>query len=303
MGDDYMMAARDPFGFRPLVLGKLGNGYVLSSETCALDLIGATYIQEVNPGELIYIDKNGLQSAKIPNRVTPKMCIFEHVYFSRTDSVVFGESVHDVRKKFGALLAKEHPIDADLVMAIPDSGYSAAIGYAHAAGIPFEMGMTRNHYVGRTFIQPEQKIRDFNVRIKLNPIRAVLKDKRLIVIDDSIVRGTTAKRRVAALRKAGAKEVHVRISSPPVSHPCHFGIDTPSRNKLIAGKRSIQEICQYIGADSLGYLSEEGMLSVMKSYKPTHYCTGCFTGRYPTKIKNKGKYTVESEKKITFLAP
>ncbi|MDC0036617.1 amidophosphoribosyltransferase [bacterium] len=299
MGDDFLMAARDPHGFRPLIIGKLGTGYVISSETCALDLIGAEYIQEVNPGEIVFIDKHGLQSAKIPNKIkAPKFCIFEHIYFARPDSVVFGENVHQVRKELGAQLAREYHVDADLVMAIPDSGYSAALGYAHESGLPFEMGMTRNHYIGRTFIQPEQKIRDLNVKIKLNPIRSVLKGKRVVVIDDSIVRGTTAKRRVAAIRKAGAKEVHMRISAPPVTDPCHFGIDTPTKNKLIASKKSVQDICDYIGADSLGYLSHEGLLNVITAHQKTHYCTACFTGKYPIKIKNKGKHTVESHKKI-----
>lgn len=297
LGEGFMAAVRDVNGFRPLVLGKLGSGYIVSSETCALDLIGAKYIREVAPGEIIIIDhKNGLNSYQIPKPVKPSFCVFEHIYFARPDSKVYGESVHLVRKNFGKVLAKEYPIDADLVMSIPDSGNSAALGYAEASGIPYELGMTRNHYVGRTFIQPEQKIRDFGVKVKLNPIKEVLDGKRVLVIDDSLVRGTTSKQRVSAIRKAGAKEIHLLISSPPITNPCHFGIDTPQRDKLIAAQKTIEEIRVHIGADSLGFLSIEGMLSAITAYKGNSFCTGCFTGKYPVVVRNKGKHSFEGKK-------
>ena len=230
------------------------------------------------------------------------LCVFEHVYFSRPDSVVFGENVHMVRKAFGRQLAKEHPVKADLVMAIPDSGVSAALGYAEESGIPYEIGMTRNHYVGRTFIQPSQKIRDFGVKIKLNPIKDVLKGKRVIVIDDSLVRGTTSKRRVQAIREAGAKEIHLRISSPPIKFPCHFGIDTPKKNKLIASQKKLNDIMEYVGADSLGYLSEDGMLKVVKKMQPASFCTACFSGKYPFTVQDKGKNKFELGGKIKLFA-
>ncbi len=296
LGDSFLVAARDTFGFRPLVIGKLDTGYIVTSETCALDLIGATYVREVEPGEIVLIDKNGLTSARIPGPAKHALCVFEYVYFSRPDSIVFGESVHLVRKEFGKVLAKEYAIDADLVMSIPDSGNSAALGYSEESGIPFEIGMTRNHYVGRTFIQPEQKIRDFGVKIKLNPIASVLKGKRVVVVDDSLVRGTTSKQRVSAIRQAGAKEVHLRISSPPICFPCHFGIDTPKREKLIAAQKEIEEIRRYVGADSLGYLSLEGMLAAIKTHQPKEFCVGCFNGKYPLKVQNKGKFSVNSRK-------
>jgi len=293
LGEDYLLAARDPYGFRPLVLGKLDQGFIVASETCALDLIGATYVREINPGEVIYIDKNGLQSHKLSKKPTPAFCVFEHVYFSRPDSIVFGDSVHLVRKAFGRMLAKEYPVDADFVMAIPDSGMSAALGYAECASIPYEIGMTRNHYIGRTFIQPSQKIRDFGVRVKLNPIRSVLEGKRVVVVDDSLVRGTTSRQRVAAIRKAGAKEVHLRISCPPHVSPCFYGIDFPSREELIAYNKSIEKIKEYLEVDSLGYLTEEGLLSAV-SFPKDNYCTACFTGKYPTKIMDEmDKYKLE----------
>jgi amidophosphoribosyltransferase len=298
MGDDFLMGVRDPYGFRPLALAKLGSGYILSSETCGFDLIGAKYIRDIEPGEIVYIDKEGVQSHRIPKTVVPKQCIFEHIYFARPDSYVFGESVHEVRKALGRRLAQENPIEADIVIAVPDSGNSAALGFSEESGIPFEIGITRNHYIGRTFIQPEQKIRDLNVKIKLNPIRASLEGKRVVVIDDSLVRGTTSKQRVAAIRKAGAKEVHLLISSPPIKAPCHFGIDTPDKSKLIAANKTLEEVRQYVTADSLAYISEKGLLETMKAFPSTHYCTACFNGNYPLKVKNKGKLTVESQKRI-----
>lgn len=296
LGENFIIAARDPLGFRPLVLGKRSDGYVISSESCALDLIEAKYVREIEPGEIVYIDKEGVQSHKIPLPVKKAHCIFEHVYFARPDSVVFGDNVHEVRKEYGRQLAREYPVDADLVMSIPDSGNSAALGYAEESGIPFDFGMTRNHYVGRTFIQPEQKIRDFAVKVKLNPIKSVIEGKRVIVVDDSLVRGTTSKRRVSAIRDAGAKKVHLRISAPPIRFPCHFGIDTPKSAKLIAAQKTVKEIMEYVGADSLGYLTKEGMLAVMKAHQPKDYCTGCFDGNYPIKVKNKGKNKFEGRK-------
>lgn len=296
LGETYLIAVRDPNGFRPLVLGKRNESYVVASETCALDLIGAKYIREIEPGEIVYIEgKKEPVSYRIPRKIKPSFCIFEHIYFARPDSIVFGDLVHRVRKEFGAMLAKEYPVDADMVMAIPDSGNSAALGYAQASGIPYEIGMTRNHYVGRTFIEPSQKIRDIGVKIKLNPIAEVLKGKRVVVIDDSLVRGTTSKQRVNAIRKAGAKEVHLRISSPPIMYPCFFGIDTPKREKLIASQMTIDEIRSFIDADSLGYLSLDGMLSVMKTYSKDCFCRSCFTGKYPLKVLKNGKYSMEGK--------
>jgi len=296
MGEDYLIAARDPNGFRPLVLGKLNNGYIVSSETCALDLIGADYIREIEPGEILYITESGVSSFRIPLPSKPSMCIFEHIYFARPDSIVYGDTVHDVRKLYGKCLAEEYPVDADIVMSIPDSGNSAALGYSEASGIPYEIGMTRNHYVGRTFIQPSQKIRDFGVKVKLNPIKSVLEGKRVVVVDDSLVRGTTSKRRVSAIREAGAKEVHLRISSPPIRFSCHFGIDTPRKEKLIASQKTVEEIMNYVGADSLGYLSQKGMLDVMTSHQPKDFCTGCFDGDYPIRVRNKGKNKFEGRR-------
>ncbi len=296
LNEKYLVAARDTFGFRPLVLGKLGDGYVVASETCAFDLIGATYIREIEPGEIVIIDRSGVVSDRIPKQTRKAMCVFEHVYFARPDSIVFGDTVHSVRKSFGRALAMEYPVDADLVMAIPDSGNSAALGYAEESGIPFEIGMTRNHYVGRTFIQPTQKIRDFAVKVKLNPIREVLAGKRVVVVDDSLVRGTTSKQRVAAIRQAGAKEVHLRISSPPITHPCHFGIDTTKREKLIASQKTIDEILKYVGADSLGYLSRDRMLAAVATHHPESFCTACFDGQYPLKVRDKGKFSLGTRK-------
>lgn len=296
LGETFLVAARDPNGFRPLVLGKRGDAYVVASETCALDLIGAKYIREVAPGEIIFITENKEPVTYfIPKKAKPSFCIFEHIYFSRPDSIVFGDLVHKVRKEFGARLAKEYPVEADMVMSIPDSGNSAALGYAEASGIPYEIGMMRNHYIGRTFIQPSQKIRDIEVRIKLNPIADVLKGKRVVVVDDSIVRGTTAKQRVNAIRKAGAKEVHLRISSPPICYPCFFGIDTPKREKLIASHTSTEEIRRFVEADSLGYLSLDGMLGCIKTYAKDAFCCACFNGKYPVKVFKRGKYSMESK--------
>lgn len=278
-----MVAARDPHGFRPLCLGKLGDSWVVASESCALDLIEAEFVREIEPGEIVVIDKNGLTSLSPLKKVEPAPCIFEFVYFARPDSYIFGQNVYEVRKEFGRQLAREHHVEADIVIPVPDSGVPAALGYAQEAGLPFELGLIRNHYVGRTFIEPQQSIRHFGVKIKLNPVRDILKDKRVVVIDDSIVRGTTSRKIVKMVRNAGAKEVHVRISSPPTSYPCYYGIDTPTRKELISSSHTIEEIRKYITADSLGYLSEEGLLQSVGTGS-TPYCKACFSGSYPIKF-------------------
>ncbi|BCG47433.1 Amidophosphoribosyltransferase [Citrifermentans bremense] len=278
-----MVAVRDPNGFRPLCLGRQGGSYVVASESCALDLIDAEFIREIAPGEMIVIDKNGMNSFFPFKKVDPTPCIFEFVYFARPDSHIFGRNVYQVRKEQGRQLAREHKVDADIVIPIPDSGVPAALGYAEESGIPFELGLIRNHYVGRTFIEPQQAIRHFGVKIKLNPVREVLKDKRVVVIDDSIVRGTTSRKIVKMIRNAGAREVHVRISSPPTSYPCYYGIDTPNRKELISSSHSLDEIRRYITADSLGYLSEEGLMSSVGA-ENAGFCTACFTGGYPVKF-------------------
>jgi amidophosphoribosyltransferase len=278
-----MVAVRDPNGFRPLCLGRQGGSYVVASESCALDLIDAEFIREIAPGEMIVIDKNGMNSFFPFKKVEPTPCIFEFVYFARPDSHIFGRNVYQVRKEQGRQLAREHKVDADIVIPIPDSGVPAALGYAEESGIPFELGLIRNHYVGRTFIEPQQAIRHFGVKIKLNPVREVLKDKRVVVIDDSIVRGTTSRKIVKMIRNAGAREVHVRISSPPTSYPCYYGIDTPNRKELISSSHSLDEIRRYITADSLGYLSEEGLMSSVGA-ENAGFCTACFTGGYPVKF-------------------
>jgi amidophosphoribosyltransferase len=284
MGQRDMFAVRDPYGFRPMCLGQFENGgYVVASETCALDLIEATYLREVLPGELLRFSPDGVQSyfpfAPAPSR----NCIFELVYFARTDSDVFGHNVYLMRKAFGARLAREAPVQADVVIPVPDGGIPAALGYAEASGIPFDTGLTRNHYVGRTFIEPQQSIRNFGVKIKLNANRSCLEGKRVVVVDDSIVRGTTSKKLVQTIRHAGAKEVHFRISSPPTTHPCLYGIDTPTSDELIASSHSIDEIRDYLQADSLAYLSHEGMMRMARA-DTQGYCSACFTGDYPISI-------------------
>jgi amidophosphoribosyltransferase len=282
-----IFAARDPHGFRPLVLGKLESSYAVSSETCAFDLIGAETVREIGAGEILAIEREGVRVVRETRAEREARCIFEHVYFARPDSVVFGNSVAEVRQRFGAQLAREHPIEADVVVPVPDSGVYAALGYALESGIPFQYGLVRNHYVGRTFIEPKQTIRSFGVKVKLNPVRELVKDKRIVLIDDSIVRGTTSKKIVRMLKDAGAREVHMRISSPPTSWPCYYGIDTPERRDLIASSSSCDDIRAFIEADSLGYLSEEGMLdSVRKDDDPRQlYCTACFTGKYPVGVQ------------------
>ncbi|SNB45589.1 amidophosphoribosyltransferase [Geobacter sp. DSM 9736] len=282
-----MVAARDPYGFRPLCLGKLGGSYVVASETCALDLIEAEYIRDVEPGEVIVIDEKGVTSYFPLRKVQPSPCIFEFVYFARPDSYVFGKNVYMVRKELGRQLAREHKIDADIVIPVPDSGVPAALGYAEESGLRFELGLIRNHYVGRTFIEPQQSIRHFGVKIKLNPVHEALNGKRVVVIDDSIVRGTTSRKIVKMVRNAGASEVHVRISSPPTSYPCYYGIDTPNRKELISSSHTVDEIRRYITADSLGYLSEEGLLNAVGA-PCDNYCRACFSGGYPVTFPKLG---------------
>ncbi len=295
---DEMVGVRDRNGFRPLSIGKLNDSYVLSSETCAFDQIGAEFIRDVKPGEVVYINKDGLKSEIFcsPRRIRPAYCIFELIYFARPDSNVFGENTHLFRKQLGRRLAKEFPVDADIVIAVPEGGNSAAMGYAEKSGIPLERGFIRNHYVGRTFIQPEQGSRHKKVELKLNAISEVIKDKRVVVVDDSIVRGTTSKSRLKLLRKAGAKEVHLRISCPPHRFPCNYGIDFQSKDELIAANHTLEEIRVFLNADSLGYLSSEGMLGCTTSPR-NHYCTACYSGNYPVTITNTRKKTVKKELK------
>lgn len=281
MTKDTMMAARDAYGFRPLSIGKLGSGYVFASETCALEQVGAEFVRDVNPGELVTVDAKGIRSSTFCEPVTSSLgqCIFEHVYFARPDSMVFGQSVHDARLRMGHQLAKEHPAQADIVVPVPDSGAVAALGYSQASGIPLDYGFIRNHYVGRTFIMPSQGQRSTSVDMKLAVVPGVVRGKRIVVVDDSLVRGTTSRRRIEHLREAGAAEIHVRISCPPTRHPCFFGIDFPEASQLIASGRTVEEIRAFIGADSLGYLSIDGLKSAVDH--PSDFCTGCFTGHYP----------------------
>jgi amidophosphoribosyltransferase len=283
MNHTEIIAARDPRGFRPLCLGQLGDGYVIASETCALDLVEATYLRDVAPGEIIRISAAGLQSYFPFPPAPSSQCIFELIYFARPDSDVFGHNVHLIRKAFGRQLAREAPVEADVVIPVPDSGIPAALGYAEESGIPFDTGLIRNHYVGRTFIEPQQAIRHFGVKIKLNAIKSFLRDKRIVVVDDSIIRGTTSQKLVHMIRQAGAKEVHMRISSPPTTHPCLYGIDTPTCEELIASRHTLDEIRDYIQADSLAYLSHEGMMRVAHA-EARSYCNACFTGQYPVQM-------------------
>src|SRR4051812_12789507 len=277
---DRIIGARDPHGFRPLALGRLGDSYVVCSETCALDLIGATYVRDVEPGEVVVISAQGLKSIKPFAPAPASQCVFEHVYFARPDSYVFGESVNEVRTEFGRRLAREAGVDADVIVPIPDSGVCAAIGYSEASGIPMRMGLIRNHYVGRTFIQPQQSIRHFAVKVKLNPVRSILEGKRVVLVDDSIVRGTTSRKIVRMVRSAGAKEVHMRISCPPTISPCFYGVDTPRKSELIAATHTLDEIRKYLDADSVSYLSLDGLTGAVPEGR-TRYCTSCYTGVYP----------------------
>ncbi len=276
---DQLIGVRDPHGVRPLVFGKIKGGHVLCSETCALDLIEGEFLREVDPGEMIVIDGSGARSSHPFFPVAAKFCIFEHVYFARPDSILGGASVYQVRKNLGRQLARECPADADIVIPVPDSGVPAALGYSEVSGLPFAMGLIRNHYVGRTFIEPQQSIRHFGVKIKLNPVRDVVAGKRVVVVDDSIVRGTTGRKIIKMIRDAGAKEVHVRVSSPPTTHPCFYGIDTPMRRDLIAATHTREEINTYLTSDSLGYLSVEGLHACVPN-AGKGYCDACFTGDY-----------------------
>lgn len=278
---DKLIAVRDPNGFRPLCLGKLANdGYIVASETCALDLVEAQYLRDIEPGEILIIDKNGLTSLHLDKAPRLSHCIFEQVYFARPDSDIFGINVYQSRKRMGELLARECTVDADFIMPFPDSGNYAAIGYSQASGIPLEMGVIRNHYVGRTFIQPTQSMRDFSVRVKLNPIRSFLRDKRIIIMEDSIIRGTTARSRVRSLRAVGVKEVHMVISCPPTKFPCYYGIDFPTGGELIANKKSVEEIRDHLGLDTLYYLSLEGLVEAT-GRTGDRFCKACFDGIYP----------------------
>ena len=278
---DEMYAIRDPRGFRPLNLGRLDAAWTVASETCAFDLIDAEYVREIEPGEMLRISASGVESIHFAPEKPFQHCIFEHVYFSRPDSIVFGRHVNESRERLGRLLAREHPVAADTVIPVPDSGVPAAVGFAAESGIPFRMGLIRNHYVGRTFIEPVQAIRDFGVKLKLNPVRRMIEGQRVVLVDDSIVRGTTSRKIVRIVREAGATEVHVRISCPPTISPCYYGVDTPTRAELIAANHSIEEIRQYLEADSLGYLSLPSLREAVTDTEG-HFCTSCYTGNYPT---------------------
>jgi len=283
-----LIAIRDPRGFRPLALGRLGDAWVVASETCAFDLIDAQYVRDVEPGEMLLISKDGLRSSHPLPEQKSSMCLFEHVYFARPDSLIYGHSVNESRHKMGKRLAIEHPAEADLVVPVPDSGTVAAIGYSAQSKISFRFGLVRNHYVGRTFIEPRQSIRSFGVRIKLNPVRHLIEGKRVVLIDDSIVRGTTSKKIVRMVREAGAKEIHLRISCPPTISPCYYGIDTPNKADLIAAQMSVEEICKFIEADSLGYLSLEGMIEAI-GISPESSCVACWNEKYPTRITGEAE--------------
>jgi len=280
---DELIAVRDPRGFRPLNLGKLGDAWLVASETCAFDLLNAQYVREIEPGEMVRISRSGIESIHFAPEKPLQQCIFEHVYFARPDSIIFGRSVNESREALGRTLAKEHPANADIVVPVPDSGVPAAVGYALESGIPFRMGLIRNHYIGRTFIEPSQAIRNFGVKLKLNPIRSLIEGQRVVLVDDSIVRGTTSRKIVRMVRESGAKEVHMRISCPPTISPCYYGVDTPTREELIASSSTPEEICKFIGADSLGYISLAGMKQAVSDTKG-HYCTSCYTGIYPTDL-------------------
>ena len=287
--NDEMYAVRDPRGFRPLALGKLpatataGEAWMVASETCAFDLLNAQYVREVEPGEMVRISRCGIESIRFAPVKPQQHCVFEHVYFSRPDSIVFGRSVNESREALGRRLAQEHPVNADIVVPVPDSGVPAAVGFALESKIPFRMGLIRNHYIGRTFIEPSQAIRNFGVKLKLNPVRGLIQGKRVVLVDDSIVRGTTSRKIVRMVREAGAKEVHVRISCPPTISPCYYGVDTPTREELIASSNSPEEICKFLGADSLGYISLPGLRMAVDDHEGK-FCTSCYTGVYPTDL-------------------
>jgi amidophosphoribosyltransferase len=300
-----MYAVRDPRGFRPLALGKMttleGNeAWVVASETCAFDLINAEHVRDVEPGEMLRVSRSGIETIRFSAPKPHQFCVFEHVYFSRPDSTVFGRSVNESREMLGRLLAREHPVEADMIVPIPDSGVPAAIGYSLESGIPFRMGLIRNHYIGRTFIEPSQAIRNFGVKLKLNPVRNLVNGKRVVLVDDSIVRGTTSRKLVRLMRDAGAKEVHMRISCPPTISPCYYGVDTPTKEELIASSNKPEQVCKYLGADTLGYLSMAGLRQAVND-KNGEFCTSCYTGIYPTDLvqlevrEEKEEVTVERE--------
>ncbi len=286
---DSIIGVRDPYGFRPLCIGKKDDSYFLASETCALDIVEAEFVREVKPGEIVVIDKNGINSFIFKDsKKRHGFCAFEFIYFSRPDSYIFGENVHTVREKLGRELAKESPVDADIVIGMPDSGTSAAFGFSKESGIPLEIGIIRNHYIGRTFIQPYQSIREKSARLKFNLVKDIIKGKRIVVVDDSIVRGTTAKTRARFFKEAGAREVHIRISSPPTRYACYYGIDFPDEKELIANNMSVEDIRKFLEVDSLAYLSIEGLFRVLK-YSKNNYCVACWNGDYPVKVKNLNK--------------
>ncbi len=287
--EDGLIAARDPNGFRPLAMAELADGrHCFGSESCAFDLLGARPLRELEPGEVVVAREGELNSFRVPRNAPPRRCAFEHVYFARPDSVVFGDSVAETRRRLGARLAREAPAVADIVVPVPDSGLFAALGYSRESGLPFEFGMTRNHYVGRTFIEPKQSIRNFGVKVKLNPVKEIIRGRRVVLIDDSIVRGTTSRKIVRMMREAGAAEIHLRISSPPTAWPCYYGIDTPRRNELIAARQSLEEIRAFVEADSLAYLSVEGLLTCVSGERAS-YCTACWSGDYPVAIAGEDR--------------
>ncbi len=282
LGPGRLIAVRDPLGFRPLCLGRLDDAFVVASESCAFDIIRAEYLRSIEPGEMIIVDEKGLTTCRLPGAARSASCIFEFIYFSRPDSRIFGEKVDKIRRSFGHQLFREHPCEADIVISVPDSANTAALGYSEESGIRFEIGLIRNHYVGRTFIMPQQSARDLDVRVKFNPVSGALKGKRIVLVEDSIVRGTTLKQLVRLVRSAGPTEVHVRVGSPPIRHPCYYGIDMSRAEEFIAASQSVEQICREVGADSLAYLSVDGMLNCVADR--SNYCTGCFTGDYPTRV-------------------
>jgi len=288
-----VILARDPRGFRPLCLGRIDEAWVAASETCALDMIGATYERDVEPGEIVVLHEDGRMDAYkyVEEEVEPASCIFEYVYFARPDSLIYGRSVDEVRRRQGRVLGREAPVEADVVIGVPDSANTSSLGYAQETGIPWELGLIRNHYVGRTFIRPSQEIRDYSVRKKYNAVRHIIEGKRVVMVDDSIVRGTTMRRLVKMIRQAGAKEVHLRISSPPITHPCHYGIDTPIRKDLIASSHSVEEVAEYLRVTSLAYLSVEGLMESVQTTRG--FCQACFTGNYPVEFEDEGKDVFE----------
>ncbi len=300
MSPSKMIAVRDPNGFRPLSIGKLNNSYVVASETVAFDAIGAEFMRDVLPGEIVVITKDGLKSIPPKKQCDTSLCIFEHIYFARPDSIIEGASVYNARKCAGRFLAQEHPVEADVVIAVPDSGIAAAIGYAEESGIPYDIGLMKNRYIGRTFIQPTQAMRENAVRIKLNALSAIVNGKRVVMVDDSIVRGTTSKRIIQLLRDAGAKEVHMRVSSPPFLYPCYFGTDIPNRDSLVAVGRTVEEIGELIGVDSLGFLSVDNMMKIAEGSK-CGFCNACFTGEYPVPVEEARKENESGNKDRKFI--